>query len=107
MIYDRFVPDQTGVLTFEDCSRWRLGPTNDEGWWKNQCRYSKIAPEWGEFYKISGDGDLRIAPRDWHVSMKQFDEKSLRHFLFYFRDNTFECLARDWSFAPDPPPTEI
>lgn len=34
-------------LTFLGCKKWRLGRTNDEGWYRGQCRYSGIAPESG------------------------------------------------------------
>jgi hypothetical protein len=29
-----------------------LGRTNDEGWYLGQCRFSKVAPTWGEFYHV-------------------------------------------------------
>ncbi|RYE67370.1 MAG: hypothetical protein EOO81_10510 [Oxalobacteraceae bacterium] len=48
-------------LQFVDAVKWRLGPTNDEGWFRGLCRYGKSAPEWGEFYEISGDDAQRDA----------------------------------------------
>jgi hypothetical protein len=88
--------DEKGCLTFEQCSMWRLGATNDEGWHAGQCRYSKSAPAWGEFYELLGTDDQRLKPIDWHELAPMTPEK--RHFLFYLRDNTFECLAADWRF---------
>lgn len=82
------------VLTFEECSMWRLGATNDEGWYAGQCRYGKTAPAWGEFYELLGDDDQLLGPIDWHRVTRLTPEK--RHFLFYLRDNTFECLASEW-----------
>jgi hypothetical protein len=38
-------------------------------------------------------------PDDW-VNVR--NEPSGRHFLFYFRDSTFECFAADWMFEPIP-----
>ncbi len=92
--------DDRGTLRFSACSRYRLGGTNDEGWYRGQCRYSQIAPAWGEFYEISGT-DVRVnEPKDWQI----IDEasNSSRHFLFYLRDGTFECIAMDWRFDPQP-----
>jgi len=86
---------QRGRLTFTGSERWRLGPTNDEGWLKGDCRYSASAPEWGEFYEISGLDPLRNQPTDWRDVPS--DKPGKRHFLFYLRDNTFECVADDWS----------
>jgi hypothetical protein len=86
-----------GVVRFSACSRYRL--TNDEGWYHGQCRYSSVAPAWGEFYEIDGT-DIRLdEPHDWRL----IDEASnaSRHFLFYFRDQTFECIATHWELEPD------
>jgi hypothetical protein len=90
-----------GSLVFEQCSMWRLGSTNDEGWHAGQCRYGKKAPVWGEFYELLGDDDQRFRPTDWHEVTSTPREQ--RHFLFYFRDNTFECFAADWRFVPGGP----
>lgn len=88
--------EEKGRLTFHGCSMWRLGATNDEGWYKGQCRYSKIAPTWGEFYELLGEDDQRLGPSDWHVLAPLTSGQ--RHFLFYLRDETFECFATDWMF---------
>jgi hypothetical protein len=40
---------------------------------------------------------LQDAPTDWvNVGERAADAK---HFLFYFRDNTFECVACSWEFG--------
>ena len=83
-------------LIFTGVNRWRIGSTNEEGWYRGDCRYSGIAPAWGEFYEIVGDDPHRNAPSDWHELAPRAD--STRHFLFYLRDSTFECIAADWSF---------
>lgn len=87
-----------GMLRFLNCGRYRLGKTNDEGWYRGQCRYSSIAPAWGEFYEITGDDPLRDQPDDWVIC--DGSPQGARHFLFYFRDETFECFARDWLIEP-------
>jgi hypothetical protein len=99
-LYQQFVEEQRGSLTFAECRRWRLGSTNDEGWFMGRCRYSGIAPEWGEFYEIVGDDLKRDVPLDWHRTGP--DKPGARHFLFYLKDSTFECLAMDWSFKAEP-----
>jgi hypothetical protein len=98
-IYPRFVEEDVGALIFVGCRRWRLGPTNDEGWYTGQCRYSGIAPKWGEFYEVIGNDPVRDAPDDWHRIGPEANHD--RHFLFYLRDHTFECMAADWSFQHD------
>lgn len=98
--FTSFAEEDEGVLRFGDCARYRLGATNDEGWYRGECRYSKLAPAWGEFYEIAGPDPHRMEPIDWRVVSGV--SPSSRHFLFYFRDETFECIAADWAFEPAP-----
>jgi len=86
-----------GELVFSGCWRYRLGETNDEGCYAKQCRFSTVAPEWGMFYEARGDLRLEDAPGEW-VHLKENEELGTTHFLFYFRDETFECDAERWSF---------
>jgi hypothetical protein len=91
-----FSPQDVGQLRFVSCRRYRLGSTNDEGWYRGQCRFSGLARSWGEFYEIAGDLRLSECPQDWIEVGPGPDNP--RHFLFYFRDQTFECDAVGWSF---------
>jgi hypothetical protein len=88
--YDR------GEIFFSNCWRYRLGYPNDEGWYKGHCRFRCWAPEWGDFYEVTGDL-LDSGPNDWVLLQANRSETS-RHFLFYFKDETFECDAQSWSF---------
>lgn len=87
---------EIGSLVFERCAMWRLGPTNDEGWFAGQCRYSQSAPVWGEFYELLGEDGRRLEPTDWSELAPLTPVQ--RHFLFYLRDSTFECFAAEWRF---------
>ena len=97
--FPRFTDGQRGHIRFRDAWRYRVGTVNDEGWYRGQCRFSAFAPAWGEFYEVSGDLKLDACPNDWTLVGSHFDS-DLRHFLFYFRDEEFECDAVDWSFHP-------
>jgi hypothetical protein len=97
-VFPQFKPGDVGELTFSDCWRYRLGPTNDEGWWRGQCRFSRRAPEWGEFYEVTGDLRLERIPNDAWTTIGEPTNKETRHFLFYFKDETFECDAAGWNF---------
>jgi hypothetical protein len=94
--YKNYREEDIGVLRFMQSVRYRLGSTNDTGWYLGQCRYSGTAPSWGEFYEVRGDDPLRLAPKDWIIV--ENGPVGGRHFLFYFRDHTFECIATDWCF---------
>ena len=93
--FPRFAKDQRIRLRLTNSRRYRLGSTNDEGWYRGQCRFSGEAPAWGEFYEVSGDLKLEQGPRDWHVV--EAVRPPGRHFLFYLRDETFECEADGWT----------
>ncbi len=82
------------VLTFHNCCRYRVGTVNDEGWYSGQCRFSKIAPAWGEFYEIRGNLKLEEI-NDW-IEISNLRDCA-NHYLFYFRDEEFECDADSWS----------
>src|ERR1041385_3215186 len=59
--YPQYEKSEQGILRFSDCWRYCLGPTNDEGWHRGQCRFSRLAPQWGEFYEVTGDLLLETA----------------------------------------------
>jgi hypothetical protein len=96
-VFKEFRQGELGVVRFESVAKYRLGRTNDEGWYRGQCRFSGLAPAWGEFYSVSGAPSLLDAPTDWHHQHEK--REGLTHFLFYFRDHTFECVARRWALA--------
>jgi hypothetical protein len=98
--FPQFAPEDKGVLRFLNFSRYRLGATNDEGWYRGQCRYSSAAPTWGEFYELNGMDARLNEPKDWKAAKRE--SGASRHFLFYFRDATFECIAADWVLEPVP-----
>ena len=92
--------DENDVLQlhFGGCWRYRLGPTNDEGWYRGQCRFGQSIP-WGEFYEVSGDL-LADEASDW-IELGPPTPGS-RHFLYYLRDETFECDAESWTLSKIP-----
>nr|WP_183998301.1 hypothetical protein [Rhizobium wenxiniae] len=99
------IDGELGFLTFSGCKAWRLGYPNDEGWYDGDCRYGKSAPKWGEFYELTGPDPLLHAVNDW-VPVSTPDQ-GRRHFLFYLRDETFECLAENWIFERGTPTMKL
>ncbi|MGB3178199.1 MAG: hypothetical protein WBH14_06765 [Albidovulum sp.] len=87
------------MLGFSGCCRYRFTTVNDEGWYRGQCRFSHIAPDWGEFYEIEGDFMDAVRPENW-IELGRAGP-GIRNFLFYFRDETFECQAADWCLEAD------
>ena len=94
-IYDTFEADDIGYIRFHSCSRFRFSDVNDEGWYRGQCRFSALAPEWGKFYEVIGDFKDQAHNIVWTQQAPAMGKQ--RNFLFYFRDNAFEGSAQDWS----------
>ncbi|GBO89016.1 MULTISPECIES: hypothetical protein [Marinobacter] len=88
--HDGFEENERVRLVFRSCSQYRLGPTNDEGWYAGQCRFGQLAPDWGEFYSLRGEADEVLEATDWVPIEKGTGGN---HYLFYLRDCTFECKA--------------
>jgi hypothetical protein len=93
--FPQFVDGQIIRLRFANVWRYAIGEVNDEGWYRGQCRFSRVAPAWGEFYEVAGDLRLEQFDANWKV-VTESPSGNLRHFLFYFRDETFECDAGSW-----------
>jgi hypothetical protein len=55
MIHEDVRDYDRGELFCPNCWRYRLGPTNDEGWYKGHCRFKCLAQDWGNFHEITGD----------------------------------------------------
>jgi hypothetical protein len=92
----QFSSSEVGRLSFGSSCKYRYGTENDEGWYRGQCRYSKIAPAWGEFHEVRGSDELRDRPTDWMILGPE--RSAARHFIFYLRDGMFECMANTWDF---------
>ncbi len=84
-------------ITFHDCYQYRNGAPNDEGFYcYNQSRYKKYGVKWGEFYLVHNSDWKENFPDPIKVGMPQDNSQ---HYLFYFRDETFECIASSYSLT--------
>ncbi|MEO0378916.1 MAG: hypothetical protein AAF252_01520 [Pseudomonadota bacterium] len=94
---DNFVEPKRVVISFEEVSCFRFTGVNDEGWNRGQCRFSHQAPAWGDFYLVDGDqGDGRFYAPWTSMGVSSCSDQ---HFLYYFRDETFECKAKRWAMC--------
>ncbi len=85
----------TGILTFKGCASCKFGAPNDEA--------IEGHPLYGKGIDVGGAYIVMNSP--WLEDLKkinsvhpQFDDKSWarkRHYLLFFKDNTFECIAED------------
>lgn len=96
--FDGFTEEDIGILRFRRCQRYRLGSPNDEGWYRGQGRFDRTSHEWGEFYLLDGADNVLDDEGEWHMVDGMAPKGN--HYLFYFRDNTFECIAAHCDIEP-------
>lgn len=88
---------QKGQLIFKDCYIYRLGSVNDEGFSMGQFRYGPEDMKWGGFYElIESDWKSTFSDDKVLVNKSLKDDDQLKHYLFFFRDETFECIAKGY-----------
>jgi hypothetical protein len=100
-VFEHIDEGDKGTLEFYDVHKYRLGGPNDEGYFRQQFRFTNDQLPWGEFYELSHSGWEKSFPED-HVTLNDaVDKNTLCHFIFFFKDHTFECLAADYCFSYD------
>lgn len=99
MVYQHIDDDDKGTLTFFDVYAYRLGVTDNEGYDHGQFRFKKEQLPWGEFYELIDSKWKNDFPEDKVILDDSINKNKLRHFIFFLRDKTFECLALDYQFA--------
>jgi len=98
VVYPERADSDCVLLFFQSCSRYRITMVNDHGWFSGQCRFSGLAPEWGNFYEVHGNTWDTRDTTEWI----DLAGAGSRHFHFYFRDETLEVKAQDWRMGPIP-----
>lgn len=94
-MYEQFCKGDKARIVFHDCLQYRNGYPNDEGFYSyGQSRFKKYGVKWGEFYKVKNSNWKKEFPNPIVVN----ETKAKRnHYLFYFRDETFECIATSYN----------
>ncbi len=93
-LYQHIDDGEKGTLEFFNVYAYRLGTTNDEG----QFRFNNKQLPWGEFYELIDSKWNNDFPNDKVIMNDLTNKKSLRHFIFFMKDKTFECIATDFHF---------
>jgi hypothetical protein len=91
--FDNFTEGDKARIRFKNCSEYSLNTCNDEGYYYRQYRTNPNELPWGEFYEIKSGLD-RNYPEP--IVKIQSDNINKRHFIFFFKDETFECHASEF-----------
>lgn len=96
-LFDKTNYEDEVTIVFYDVVKYRLGSTNDEGYFRQQFRYTNEQLPWGEFYELYESNWQNDFPTD-EVLIQNFEDiDTLKHFIFFFKDETFECIAKDYN----------
>ena len=97
-LYSQFREGDIGILEFHNCFQYRAGVPSDEGFYVyKQSRYKQYGVEWGHFY-IVNNSDWEINFPDALIVDSRIPVGILKHYLFYFRDETVEVVAENYRF---------
>ena len=96
--FKNFNEEDKGELIFTNCFKYSFNNCNDEGYYRGQYRYKYDSLPWGEFYELQHDWENDFH-HDFIIMNSGVDKKRLKHFIFFFRDNTLECIAKDFEFT--------
>lgn len=91
--FDHFSEGDKIQITFSSCSKYSLNTCNDEGYYAGQYRINPSELPWGEFYEIKNGIDRNLPEPVVEITNNITDK---RHFIFFFKDETFECLSNDY-----------
>lgn len=92
---------EMGILEFYNVHAHKLETIDHEGYLKGQTRFKNDQLPWGDFHEIKNGQWPKDFPNDSIVLDKSIDKKDLRHFIFFLKDQMFECLAMDFRFRID------
>lgn len=91
-IFDSFKEEDKGILIFKNCYKYLFSNCNDEGYFREQYRFTHKEIPYGDFYEIKGnyyfEGKILCTKKS----------KDLKHYIFMMKENIIECLAEDFSF---------
>jgi hypothetical protein len=96
-IFDNIDEEVKGESIFKNCFMYSFNSCNDESYYQGKYRYKNDILPWGEFYELQHNWESDFY-NDFKILNPVLDKGALRHFIFFFRDNTFECIAKDFEF---------
>lgn len=98
-VYQHIDEGEKGTLAFFGVYAYRSGATNEEGYNRGEFRFKNEQLPWGEFYELADSKCKNDFPDDKVILNDSINQNKLRHFIFFLRDETFECLALDYQFT--------
>ena len=96
-IWDNVKDDEQAKLIFNKVYAYRIGSPGSDNF--KDFRYFDSEIDNYGFYQIENSKWKSDFPDDKKIVNNTFvDSSDLNHFVFFFRDNTFECIANEYEF---------
>ncbi|MBC5864685.1 hypothetical protein [Flavobacterium turcicum] len=92
-VFENFKEGDKAKILFKNCAEYSLNTCNDEGYYYGQYRTNPNKLPWGQFYEIKSGLDRNMPNPIVKIDSNNFYTK---HFIFFFKDETFECLASEY-----------
>src|SRR5688500_12817148 len=89
-VFDKYRNGDKVKIRFKSCAEYSLNTCNDEGYYYGQYRTNPNELPWGEFYEIKSGLDRNMPNPIVKILSR---DSAAKHFIFFFKDETFECLA--------------
>lgn len=82
-------------LSFLKCSKYFYSEILSEAYLKGQYRFKPHELPFGEFYEINTNKKMDFPSNALQLENPP-DEDLIKHYLFFFKQGIFECLAQDY-----------
>lgn len=97
--YQHIDAGDTGTHAFVDVYAYRLAAADEAAYKQGQYRFKNEELPWGPFYELVNSQWKKDFPSDKLIVNESAKKDKLRHFIFFFKENVFECLASEYSFT--------
>jgi hypothetical protein len=94
-LFDSFHEGDKAIVRFYECHKYNFNAINDEGYYMGKYRYSNKQLPWGEFYQVTTNWELDF-PKESNILKADISPERMKHYIFFFRDNCFECVAENY-----------
>lgn len=97
--YDHIDEEEKGSINFFGLHKYSIVSVDEEEYSSGQFRFKKEQLPWGMFYELPNSKWQNNFPDDAIIIDNSVNKKGLRHFIFFFKDEIFECLASEYAFT--------
>ena len=87
-----------GILKFQEVYAYNLEPISQEEYAQGKFRFKNEELPWGKFYELPNSNWRNDFPASKVIVNESLKATKLKHFIFFFPNHIFECLAAEYHF---------